>query len=125
MIREQGLVVVEPDEILEAVAPEEAAPDRVDGRVDDPDDQEDCSRPEKERDDAVASPRPSVSGVQGSPFRRGSPTTLEPLLIYLLSRFVRLRGGRLQLRGDPVHVARLLEKVLEQLELSLPDRAAE
>src|SRR5262249_41663417 len=70
--REQRLVVVEPDEAVAAVA-EEAAVDRLDRRIDDPDAEEEQGGGEEAERERVFAPAPGSSGVRrrlGGRFRR-------------------------------------------------------
>src|SRR5258707_606085 len=67
--------------------------------------------------------RHQLSPDGGSPETEGSAVMLVVLKRCLA--LVRLRGVSLELTRDAVDVARVLEQVLEVLELTLPDGAAE
>src|SRR5215831_9399478 len=63
-------------------------------------------------------------GTGGAATGGGSAVT-PPTVTLLLGLLVRLRGGRLQLLCDPLHVLGVLEEVLEQAPLALAGGRAE
>ena len=126
VVGEERLVVVEPDELVAAPVVE-AADDRADRRVDDPDPQQDERGAEEEQHDAVPPEEPGCrSPAAEAPcggFRRCHRLAHRFELEFLLT--VRLRRVSLHLLRDPVDVVRVLDEVGERLEQPLARGPAE